>query len=179
MQPLTRFLIIASKSFFLSLLFLAVGSHALLAQGKQVVDAVKPDQMRVYLNEGDSKKVVEGVDGQPALQIRVNRQGENPWSTMHLSASNSIALKKGDILAFSIRMRVTGNQADVGDVSIYAESAVEEKKFNQGSRPYPTTELRTFRRSVVCGEDFQPGEAHLSVHFAAVWRQLFLPSDDN
>ena len=163
----TRFLVAAGQSFLLSLLLLVIASQTLLAQGKRAIDPVKPDQMRVYVDTGDTKKVIEGVDGKPAVQVQVIRQGENPWSTMHLSAPNSIALKKGDILAFSIRMRITGDQTDVGDVSIYAESAVDEKNFNQGSRLHPTNELRTYRRSVVCGEDFEPGEAHLSVHFAA------------
>ncbi len=150
-----------------SLLFLAVTSQSLFAQGVQVIAPVEPDQMVVYLAEGDTKKVVEGVDRKPALRIDVTNKGENQWATMSLSATNSHPIKKGDRLAFSIRMRITGDRTGEGNVGVYFESAIDEHGFQCGSRIHPTTELRTYRRAAVCEKDFDVGEAHLSIHFAA------------
>ena len=128
MTPVTHFLLATAQSFILSLFFLTVASQTLFAQGVQVIAPVKPDQMVVYLAEGDTKKLIDGADGKPALRIDVAQKGENPWSTMNLSATNSHPIKKGDRLAFSIRMRVTGDQPDVGDVSMHVESTVEPVK---------------------------------------------------
>lgn len=172
MTPVTHFLLATAQSFILSLFFLTVASQTLFAQGVQVIAPVKPDQMVVYLAEGDTKKLIEGADGKPALRIDVAQKGENPWSTMSLSATNSHPIKKGDRLAFSIRMRVTGDQPDVGDVSMHVESTVEQKEFQQGSRLQPTTQLRTYRRAAVCDEDFEAGELQLSIHFAAAAQTL-------
>ncbi len=171
-MPRTHFLAATGQSFLLSLLFLAMASQTLIAQGVQAIVPVKPEQMLVYLADGDTEDSIEGVDGEPALRVDVARKGENQWSTMSLSATNSRPLKKGDRLAFSIRMRITGDRTDVGDVSFYVESAIKEKKFQGGSRLHPTTKLRTYRRAAVCDEDFQPGEARLSVHFAAMAQTL-------
>ncbi len=167
MTPVTHSLRRKAQPFFLSLFFLAVASQALLAQGLSVIAPVEPDKMLVYLAEGDTQKVIEGVDGKPALRIDVAQRGENHWSTMSLSATNSHPIKKGDRLAFSIRMRITGDRTNEGNVGIYFESATEKKRFHCGSRLHPTTELRTYRRAAICDEDFDVGEARLSIHLAA------------
>ncbi|MGB7326442.1 MAG: hypothetical protein WBD31_16330 [Rubripirellula sp.] len=120
--------------------------------------------MKVFLSDAASKTVIQGADGTPALRVDVPQQGEKNWSVLHHSPNITSPIKKGDLLAFSIRLRVTGERTDVGDVGVYAESSVPEKKGSEGLRIHPTTQLQTFRRSVVSPGDFEAGEFIVTVH---------------
>lgn len=152
---------------FVIFFFAATTASTAHAQGQEVIASVPADEVTCYLNDNGTKSIVTDIDGTPALQVDVEKKGDNPWRTMCLSPTNVRPVKKGDILAVSIRIRITGDRTDLGDVGVQVESAVKEKKFSSGPRIYPTTELQTFRRTTVCEQDFEPGELRVSIHLAA------------
>ncbi|TWU58620.1 Endo-1,4-beta-xylanase Z precursor [Rubripirellula tenax] len=142
-------------------------SPELKNQGHTIISPIPPDQMKVFLGDRGTKSIVRRADGSAALRVDVPEQGEKNWSVLHHSPANTGRIRKGDLLAYSLRLRITGERTDVGDVGVYAESSVPEKKGSEGGRIHPTTELQTFRRSVISPGDFEPGEFILSVHLAA------------
>lgn len=148
---------------------LGLGGEVAVAdsKGKVAIAGARPSSMLVFGSQQSKTDLIDGVDGAEALRVDVDRTGGTNWAVLHHSPRNTVAIKKGDLLVSVLRLRVTGERTDVGDVGVYAESAVPEKSGSVGGRIQPTTKVQTFRRSVESPGDFEPGEFRMSVHLAA------------
>ncbi|MDA8743302.1 hypothetical protein N9N28_01600, partial [Rubripirellula amarantea] len=145
-------------------LLAVLGSRIDAADAATVLQYGVSDDLTFYLGGDASKSLIKGVDGRTAIRIDIAKAGEKNWSVLHHSPPNTKPVGKGDFVVFEIETRVTGERTTEGSIGVYAESAVKEKQGSVGEQVHPTTELRTFRRSVVSPNDFEPGEFILSVH---------------
>ncbi len=156
------------QAFVLTLVMLASCASPSFAQSKRVIDAIEPDQMKAYLNDAATKSIETLADGTRVLRVEVPTPGEKNWSVLHHSPLSTTPIRKGDLLVYNIRMRVTGKYTNEGDVGVWTESAVPEIQGSVGERIHPTTEMRTFRRSTVSPADFDAGQLRVSVHLSSM-----------
>ena len=101
-----------------------------------------------------------------SMIVDVDTEGEKNWSVVHHSPNSTGPVAEGDIVVYSVTMRVTGKRTDVGDIGVYAESSVNDKSGSAGGRVQPTTTKQTIRRSVVSPGNFDAGEFRLALHLA-------------
>ena len=132
--------------------------------GQTVIPPVKADAARWTLSTIAERTPV--ADHPHRTRIDVRQEGEVNWQAVMHSPANTVAVKKGDFLVYDLKIRVTGERTDVGDIAVFVESAVEGKSGYAGGRIHPTTQWQTMRRSLVCPLDFDAGEMRLSVHLA-------------
>ena len=136
-----------------------------------VVPSAPLDDMRVMVGDIGKSELTRAADGRPVLRVDVPEIGEKPWSVLLHSPKSIKPVKKDELVVVSITVRVTGERTDSGLVGIWAE-ATEPGKGSVGGQVLPTTEVQTFRRSVVSPGDFPAGEFLVSVHLGGKQQTL-------
>lgn len=122
------------------------------------------EDFKYFPNEGSTFEIKSTGNGEKFAVIDVKQKLDKSWKALIHSPTNTVALKEGDQVVLTAKVRVVGDSPDEGNLGLYGENAVETTKVFIGNTIYPTAELKTYRRHFICPADLDVGEFRLSLH---------------
>ena len=147
----------------------AVGTGATLAQTaddlaqRRITDPAK-DQWKIQGKEQKASVIQsQGVPGNAAIRVRVNRVGKNPWD-VQAQSSISGPIKKGDVVLFAFWARAEGAPAKVN--ARVQQIAAPYTGVAEGPGLTITPEWKMHTISGKSPVDLGPGAASAAVHLA-------------